>query len=172
MKVNPGRKDLLSKVAFDEAKRVIPGGVNSPVRAFASVGLSPVFAAGGKGSRVYDIDGNEFIDYIGSWGPLILGHAHPRVVDAIREAAERGTSFGLATEAGNPDGRVDLRSRSIRRHGTHGEFRYGSRHERVAFGKRIYETAKNIEVSMRLSRPFRRDADQIRVRRGHIGLAG
>ncbi|MEK5163225.1 glutamate-1-semialdehyde 2,1-aminomutase [Paenibacillus sp. FSL R5-0527] len=98
MKVNPGRKDLLSKVAFDEAKRVIPGGVNSPVRAFASVGLPPVFAAGGKGSRVYDIDGNEFIDYIGSWGPLILGHAHPRVVDAIREAAERGTSFGLATE--------------------------------------------------------------------------
>ncbi|MED4954535.1 glutamate-1-semialdehyde 2,1-aminomutase [Paenibacillus macerans] len=98
MKLKSKRKDLFSKTAFDEAKRVIPGGVNSPVRAFASVGLAPVFAAGGKGSRVYDIDGNEFIDYIGSWGPLILGHAHPQVVEAIREAAERGMSFGLPTE--------------------------------------------------------------------------
>ncbi len=91
-------KQEFSKAAFDKAKRIIPGGVNSPVRAFASVGLTPVFAAGGKGARIYDIDGNEFIDYIGSWGPLILGHAHPQVIEAIREIAERGTSFGLATE--------------------------------------------------------------------------
>lgn len=92
------REDVLSKAAFDEAKRVIPGGVNSPVRAFSTVGLSPVFVARGYGSHVFDVDGNEFIDYIGSWGPLILGHAHPEVVESIRVTAGLGTSFGLPTE--------------------------------------------------------------------------
>jgi glutamate-1-semialdehyde 2,1-aminomutase len=92
------RKDERSKAAFAEAKRYIPGGVNSPVRAFKSVGLTPVFVQRGKGSRIYDIDGNEYIDYIGSWGPLILGHAHPEVVEAIKRTAELGTSFGAPTE--------------------------------------------------------------------------
>ncbi|UUZ89753.1 glutamate-1-semialdehyde 2,1-aminomutase [Paenibacillus sp. P25] len=92
------RKDLHSREAFEATKRVIPGGVNSPVRAFASVGLTPVFVASGRGSRIVDIDGNEFIDYIGSWGPLILGHAHPEVVKTVRKAAMQGTSFGLPTE--------------------------------------------------------------------------
>lgn len=92
------RKDSYSRAAFTEARSVIPGGVNSPVRAFSSVGLPPVFIAGGQGSHVFDIDGNEFIDYIGSWGPLILGHAHPEVVEAIGKAAAQGTSFGLPTE--------------------------------------------------------------------------
>lgn len=98
MKLGARRKDSYSKKAFDQAQQLIPGGVNSPVRAFASVGLTPVFVARGQGSRVFDIDGNEFIDYIGSWGPLILGHAHPNVVKAIQHAASRGTSFGLSTE--------------------------------------------------------------------------
>lgn len=83
---------------FEEAKKYIPGGVNSPVRAFKSVGITPVTIARGKGSRIYDIDGNEFIDYICSWGPLILGHAHPKVTAALQEVVVNGTSFGAPTE--------------------------------------------------------------------------
>lgn len=82
---------------FEKANKYIPGGVNSPVRAFKSVGLNPVYISHGKGSKIYDIDGNEYIDYVSSWGPLILGHAFPKVVDAIKEAAERGTSYGAPT---------------------------------------------------------------------------
>ncbi|NGP45107.1 glutamate-1-semialdehyde 2,1-aminomutase [Bacillaceae bacterium SIJ1] len=98
MNLGTRRKDSYSKTAFEQAKRVVPGGVNSPVRAFSTVGLTPVFAAKGQGARMFDVDGNEFIDYIGSWGPLILGHARPEVVAAIKEAASCGTSFGLSTE--------------------------------------------------------------------------
>ncbi len=76
----------------------MPGGVNSPVRAFQAVGAEPVVMAYGRGPRVHDVDGNEYIDYLLSWGPLILGHAHPSVVEALRRAAERGTSFGAPTE--------------------------------------------------------------------------
>jgi glutamate-1-semialdehyde 2,1-aminomutase len=83
---------------FDEAKRVIPGGVNSPVRAFRGVGGDPVFVARGQGPYLYDVDGNEYVDYVGSWGPLLLGHAHPEVLAAIEEAARSGTSFGAPTE--------------------------------------------------------------------------
>ncbi|MGF9912239.1 glutamate-1-semialdehyde 2,1-aminomutase [Paenibacillus ehimensis] len=92
------RSDARSARAFEEAKQVIPGGVNSPVRAFKSVGLTPLYMHKGSGSHVFDIDGNEFIDYIGSWGPLIMGHAHPEVVEAIKRTAELGTSFGAPTE--------------------------------------------------------------------------
>jgi glutamate-1-semialdehyde 2,1-aminomutase len=92
------RKSALSERAFERAKKVIPGGVNSPVRAFKSVGQTPAFIERGSGSRIYDIDGNAYIDYIGSWGPLILGHAHPEVVEAIVRTAEKGTSFGAPTE--------------------------------------------------------------------------
>lgn len=92
------RIDKLSSEAFAEAKQYIPGGVNSPVRAFKSVGLTPAFMKRGEGSRIFDIDGNEFIDYVCSWGPLILGHAHPEVVEAIKRTAENGTSFGAPTE--------------------------------------------------------------------------
>lgn len=87
-----------SKELFEEAKKYIPGGVNSPVRAFKSVGGNPLFISKAKGSKIYDADGNEFIDYVGSWGPMILGHAHPDVVRAILEAAEHGTSYGAPTE--------------------------------------------------------------------------
>jgi glutamate-1-semialdehyde 2,1-aminomutase len=86
-----------SKRLFERAKRVIPGGVNSPVRAFGSVGLTPRFLTRGRGCRVWDADGNSFIDYVGSWGPLVLGHADPGVLRAVRKAAERGTSFGAPT---------------------------------------------------------------------------
>ena len=87
-----------SKAAFEKAVRVMPGGVNSPVRAFKNVDMNPVFIEKGKGSKVYDIDGNEYIDYVLSWGPLILGHADDAVVEAIKETAEKGTSFGAPNE--------------------------------------------------------------------------
>ncbi|MEQ6375760.1 glutamate-1-semialdehyde 2,1-aminomutase [Bacillaceae bacterium S4-13-58] len=83
--------------AYKEAVQVMPGGVNSPVRAFKSVKMNPVFMAKGKGSKIYDIDGNEYIDYVLSWGPLILGHADDRVVQRINEVAAKGTSFGAPT---------------------------------------------------------------------------
>ncbi|MCD6202701.1 MAG: glutamate-1-semialdehyde 2,1-aminomutase [Bacteroidales bacterium] len=86
-----------SNQEFERAKRVIPGGVNSPVRAFKSVQSTPAFISHGKGARIFDIDGNEYIDFVGSWGPLILGHAFPAVIDAIEEAVRKGTSFGAPT---------------------------------------------------------------------------
>lgn len=83
---------------FGRAQKAIPGGVNSPVRAFRSVGGQPLFVSRGEGSRIYDEDGNCFIDYVCSWGPLILGHAHPEVIAAIEETAKRGTTFGAPTK--------------------------------------------------------------------------
>jgi glutamate-1-semialdehyde 2,1-aminomutase len=88
-----------SREAFQRACRLIPGGVNSPARAYGAVGGQPLFIARGEGPYLYDLDGNEYLDYVGSWGPLILGHAHPRVVHAVEEAARRGASFGAPTEA-------------------------------------------------------------------------
>lgn len=88
-----------SKILFEKAEKLIPGGVNSPVRAFKSVGSQPVFIKEGHGSRIVDEDGNSYVDYVCSWGPLIFGHAHPRIVTAIKAAAETGTTFGAATAA-------------------------------------------------------------------------
>ena len=87
-----------SRQMFEEAARYFPGGVNSPVRAFRAVGGEPFFVARASGSRITDVDGRTYIDYVGSWGPMILGHAHPRVVAAIQRAAEAGTSYGAPTE--------------------------------------------------------------------------
>ncbi|HTA71207.1 MAG TPA: glutamate-1-semialdehyde 2,1-aminomutase [Bryobacteraceae bacterium] len=87
-----------SEALFDRARKLIPGGVNSPVRAFRSVGGTPPFIARGEGSKIYDVDGNEYIDYVLSWGPLILGHRPQIVTDALREVLEIGTSFGAPTE--------------------------------------------------------------------------
>jgi len=86
-----------SSALFQDAQKVIPGGVNSPVRAFNAVGGTPIFAKSAKGAYVYDEDGNRFIDYINSWGPMLLGHAFPPVVDAVIEKAKQGTSFGMPT---------------------------------------------------------------------------
>lgn len=87
-----------SQRAYERACRVIPGGVNSPARAFGAVGGEPLFIERGEGAYLYDIDGHRFIDYVGSWGPLILGHAHPRIVAAVEQTLRRGTSFGAPTE--------------------------------------------------------------------------
>jgi glutamate-1-semialdehyde 2,1-aminomutase len=87
-----------NEALFARAQKVIPGGVNSPVRAFRAVGGTPRFVVRGEGSRIWDADGREYLDYVGSWGPLVLGHADPEVVAAVREAASRGLSFGAPTE--------------------------------------------------------------------------
>ncbi len=86
-----------SERLYRQAEQIIPGGVNSPVRSCRAVGTHPLFIARGLGSKIFDVDGNTYIDYVGSWGPLILGHAHPEVVEAIKNAAELGTSFGIPT---------------------------------------------------------------------------
>jgi glutamate-1-semialdehyde 2,1-aminomutase len=88
-----------NEILFEKSQTVIPGGVNSPVRAFRSVGGTPLFVSRGEGACVWDADGRRYVDYVGSWGPLVLGHAHPQVVEAVREAASRGLSFGAPTEA-------------------------------------------------------------------------
>lgn len=88
----------MSKQLFEQAKQFIPGGVNSPVRAFKSVGGDPVFFKRGQGPYLYDNEGREYIDYVGSWGPMILGHAHPEVIDEVQSAVARGLSFGAPTE--------------------------------------------------------------------------
>ena len=87
-----------SKILFERAKKILPGGVNSPVRAFKSVGGTPIFIERGEGSKIYDVDGNEYIDYIGSWGPHLFGHNPPFIKEAIKDALEKGTSFGTPTE--------------------------------------------------------------------------
>ena len=82
---------------FKEAQKVIPGGVNSPVRAFKSVGGTPIFVERAQGAYLFDADGNKLIDYISSWGPMILGHAYPPVIEALKQRADKGTSFGMPT---------------------------------------------------------------------------
>jgi len=88
-----------STALFERARNYISGGVNSPVRACGSVGAAPLFIERASGSKIFDADGRKYIDYVSSWGPMIAGHAHPAVVDAIKEAAEKGTSYGAPTEA-------------------------------------------------------------------------
>ena len=91
-------RNKLSEKLFSEGRKVIPGGVNSPVRACRSVGMNPLFIERAQGSKVFDADGNAYIDYVGSWGPMILGHRHPEVISAIEEVLARGTSFGAPTD--------------------------------------------------------------------------
>ncbi|MBP7050355.1 MAG: glutamate-1-semialdehyde 2,1-aminomutase [Phycisphaerae bacterium] len=102
-----------STAAFEQACRYLPGGVNSPVRAFGGVDLQPLFIDRAAGSRVFDLDGSEYIDYVGSWGPMILGHSHPAVVAAIEKAARKGTSFGAPTLA-----ETELATRIVRAFGS------------------------------------------------------
>ena len=83
---------------YERALRLMPGGVNSPVRAMRSIGRDPIFVAEASGAEIVDADGNRYVDWMQSWGPLVLGHAHPEVIAAVREAAQRGTTYGAATE--------------------------------------------------------------------------
>src|SRR5215471_4596877 len=93
-KLDTTRSDEL----FASAQQVIPGGVNSPVRAFRAVGRTPLFIREAAGANLIDADGNRYIDYVGSWGPMIMGHTHPAVIEAIQDAARKGTSYGAPTE--------------------------------------------------------------------------
>jgi glutamate-1-semialdehyde 2,1-aminomutase len=110
MTVRPAASTVRSEAAFERAKTVTPGGVNSPVRAFRSVGGTPRFIARAGGAYLYDIDGNELVDLVCSWGPILLGHAHPDIIGAVSEAARRGTSYGAPTLA-----EVDLAAEIIAR---------------------------------------------------------
>src|SRR5215217_3902553 len=92
------RQGTRSAELHRRAARVMPGGVNSPVRAMRQIGREPIFVERGEGCELVDVDGNRYVDWVGSWGPLILGHADPEVVAAVSAAAERGTSYGAATE--------------------------------------------------------------------------
>ncbi len=95
----PMQRSLVkSRQAFERASRRLPGGVNSPARAFGAVGGHPLFISHAKGAKLFDLDGYSYLDYIGSWGPMILGHAHPEVLDAIHQAVDMGTSYGAPTE--------------------------------------------------------------------------
>ena len=95
MTVFPQLNQRTSEELFREARRYLPGGVNSPVRAFKAVGGTPPFIVRGSGGKICDADGNEYVNYVCSWGPLILGHSHPQVVEALEKAVEQGTSFGI-----------------------------------------------------------------------------
>src|SRR5436189_2592332 len=102
--------DAGSERLYARAVGLLPGGVNSPVRAMRSIGRDPLFIARGEGAEIFDVDGNGYIDYVCSWGPLIAGHAHPRVIAAVTDAAQRGTSFGAPTE-----GEVELAAEVVER---------------------------------------------------------
>jgi glutamate-1-semialdehyde 2,1-aminomutase len=110
MTVRPAASTVHSEAAFERAQTVTPGGVNSPVRAFRSVGGTPRFIARASGPYLYDLDGNELVDLVCSWGPILLGHAHPEVISAVAEAAQRGTSYGASTLA-----EIDLAAEIIER---------------------------------------------------------
>jgi len=86
---------MTNRELFERAKKLMPGGVSSPVRAFKAVGGEPIIATKGEGSRIWDVEGKEYIDFLMSWGPLILGHSHPRVVQALEEQAKKGLSYGI-----------------------------------------------------------------------------
>ena len=101
----------LNEHLFTQAKGIIPGGVDSPVRAFGGVGGTPRFISAAKGAYVTDADGRDYVDLVGSWGPALLGHAHPQVVAAVQEAAARGLSFGAPTQS--PAGPKGARTRAV-----------------------------------------------------------
>ena len=128
-----------SEQFFADAQFYIPGGVNSPVRAFKSVGGHPIFIAKGKGSKIWDIDGNEYIDYVGSWGPLILGHAPDEVIEALHETLENGTSFGAPTAL------------------------------EVAMAKRVVEAVPSVEKVRMVNSGTEATMSAIRVARGFTG---
>src|SRR5690349_12396134 len=102
--------DRRSAELYERAVKVLPGGVNSPVRAMRSIGRDPIFVASAAGAELTDVDGNTYIDYVCSWGPLVHGHAHPRILDAVARAAAHGTTFGAPTE-----GEVELAEEVARR---------------------------------------------------------
>ena len=153
---------------FQEALKSIPGGVNSPVRAFSSVGSDPLFIKKAAGSSIFDEDGNSFIDFVGSWGPMILGHCHPQVVAAIKAAVDNGASFGAPTELEITLAEMVIDACPLHRDGAHGQLRHRGHHERHPAGARLHRARQHHQVLRLLPRPLRRPAGQGGLRRGHL----
>ena len=135
-----------SQALFAQAREILPGGVNSPVRAFRAVGGQPIFIERGEGAYLVDVDGNRYIDYIMSWGPLILGHAHPDVVAALQEALVRGTSYGAPCPQEIELAQLVHGADAQHRDDALCQFRHGSDHERAAPGTRLYRSQQNHQV--------------------------
>ena len=142
-----------SEKLFAEALKYIPGGVNSPVRAFRAVGGQPFFVNRAKGARVWDVDGNELIDYVCTWGPAILGHAHPKIISAVKAAADRGTSFGIPNPFEVTMAKLICELVPSIQKVRMTQFRHGGVHERHPAGARVHEARQNHQVRRLLSRP-------------------
>ena len=132
----------LSHAAFERAQQLLPGGVNSPARAFGGVGGEPVFIARAEGAHLVDLDGNRYLDYIGSWGPMILGHGHPRVVAALEAAIRRGTSYGAPTEAESHLAPTGHRGGALDREGPPGQLGHRGHDERHPSGSRLHRAGR------------------------------
>ena len=141
-----------SSELFARAQKRIPGGVNSPVRAFRNVGGDPFFVDRAEGARIWDVDGNEYIDYVGSWGPAILGHAPKVVVEAVRDAATRGLSFGIPNPLEVEMAELICRLGSIDRESADGEQRHGSDDVVHPSGARVHRARQDHQVRRLLSR--------------------
>ena len=163
------RKVEASRKLQKRAEQVIPGGVNSPVRAFRSVGCDPPFITRGQGSHLWDADENRYIDYVGSWGPLILGHAAPGVPEAISAAAKNGTSFGASTPAEADLAEIVISAFPQRRESAFRQFGHRSHHVGHPSGSRLHQAQIYCEVRGLLSRPCRRAAGEGWFGRGHAG---
>ncbi len=158
-----------SRELYARALDLMPGGVNSPVRAMGSIGRDPVFAASGRGAELTDVDGNVYVDWMLSWGPLIAGHAHPAVIDAVSAAAARGTSFGASTEAevllaAEVAARVPSRG-----DGPHGQLGDRGGDERHPPGPRGDRPGEAPQVRRRLPRTRGRAPGPRRIGAGHGG---
>ena len=164
--------DRTSQQLFERAGALFPGGVNSPVRAFRAVGGKPVFIASARGAEMFGADGTAYVDYVGSWGPLIAGHAHPAVVQAVREAAARGSSFGAPTEARSALGRGGSSGVPVDADDAHDLERDRGGHGRLARRARVHRPRPDREVRGLLSRRRGLPAGQGRQRSGHVRRAG
>jgi hypothetical protein len=160
--------DSRNAAAFERAQRVIPGGVNSPVRAFRAVGGTPRFIRRAEGAWMWDVEGRRYIDYIGSWGPMILGHGHPAVLEAVTKAARDGLSFGAPTEAEAELAEAIIAAGALGGAAAPGLQRHRSRHERAAPGARRHRPFGDRQVRGLLPRPRRRAAGQGRLGPGHL----
>ena len=161
-----------SKRLFDEALRCIPGGVNSPVRAMKGVGMAyPLFVSRARGAHIWDADGNELVDFVSSWGPMILGWGHPEVVGSLRAQIDLGTSFGAPTAARGRARPPHLRGRPVGRARAHGQLGHRGHHERPAGGARLHRARQGRQVRGLLPRPRRSVPGGRRQRRAHPGAA-
>jgi glutamate-1-semialdehyde 2,1-aminomutase len=155
-----------SETLYERARRVIPGGVNSPVRAFRAVGGSPLFISRGSGPYIFDADGNRYLDFVGSWGPLILGHAHPQVIEAIHQACRHGTTFGAPCQ-----GEVELAERVVKAYPGLEQVRFvSSGTEATMSAIRLARAATGRDLIVKFSGCYHGHADHLLVAAGS-GLA-